>query len=1282
MLAGVLASLAGVRHISVREGLSSRQVYEVKEDKDGFIWIYTNAGLDRFDGSTFKHYSLDDSKLSNDHVLFATSMHCDNDGRLWVALKSGDIYRYDRLSDSFEKEYSFTDSEVLIYNFALSSDNTLTVCTNKGVYNCKAGAEPRKVALGGKLTRCIVADEEGGFYVGTDNGVYQLSPSEGFKSSFVDGTAGLYTLSLAIQSGKLFVGTFSNGTLSIDISNGRIAPLPFRIPSIPVNAMAAYGDHSLLIGVDGAGVYLIDARSGQLERHYHDSDETDTDLSGNTVTDVFVDSRSGLWIATSHCGLNYIPPYTHSMTVLRTKRGNPDSLISDYVNVIFEDSDGDLWFGTDMGVSRLVSSTGQWKRYLQRNGYASGVILSVGEDTSGRIWIGSYGDGVSVIDKRTDRVEHIPVRSPGGSEGTGTEYVFTSYGDPTGNVWIGGINGDLTRYDTHTGRYYYYDEDCLAHIVADAGGTLLFGGNRGVGRYDRATDKFSWTTRFDTVSIHYPVRCLLADTVADVLWIGTTGDGLIRYDRKAGKARRYTTADGMSANTVYSIVRDRAGCCWVCTETDLYRIDPQSGKLTKFTYNLGTSLNAFNPPAGIMSRDGSVMLGTAEGCVIFNPEEKFGEPVSDRILFTYFRLHDRTVQPGAEGSPLNKNINLTDRVELTSTQNNIEIGFTTINFASPQRVGFEYTLEGHDEEWSNAGTAHSAKYSDLSPGTYSFRLRAIDRYNDKILSERSLTIVIHQPLWLTWWAKLIYGLLLAGMAVLATAYISRHNREKHIKAQIQTFTSLAHDIRTPMSLIKAPLLNIEMEKELSENTRENLARARAGIDKTMGMLTEMLELRQDPRLRKRLTVEPCDIREYLQVKAEEYSMLAKFKDIALECDVPDDMPPVMIDPDIFGHIVDNLMSNALKYTHQGTIRLSAALTRRKRWRLAVSDTGIGISKSDAKHIFKHRHRAPDAIEAERSGMGMGLLITRHLVRSHKGHITFVSKPGEGTTFTVTLPLCFPNRYHRTALHQDIQSDQTPAAAEEMAESPTRSRIFIIEDDPDMLTYMKESLENEYDVTASSDALHTLEKIRHEIPDLIITDVVMPKLRGDELCRIVKTDIATSHIPVILLSGLASREDIVAGFEAHADDYIVKPFDIIVLKARIRNIIKSRSALNQRLLSEDCEPAEEDFTNELDRQFMTKVKESIDSHLSDSEFSIYDLCTELGMSRTSVYNKIKSLTGQSLNEFIRIIRLNRSKELLATRRYNISEVAYMVGFSDPKYFSTCFKKQFGISPSKL
>lgn len=1281
-LAVVFTAGAAVRHINVRDGLSSRQVYEIEEDPDGYIWVYTNSGLDRYDGSGIKHYTLDPGDVQNDHIQSATSMQTAADGSLLVAVKSGVIYRYDKPHDRFAVLYSFADSDCLLYNFIVEPDGSLVVCTSRGLYRCSAADGVCRLALDGKFVGAVTADGKGGFYAGTDHGVYHVEP-DGSRSSFVKGTKGVNVKSLIMSGGRLYIGSFSSGVLVLDPARGSISRMPFHVPSLPVNAMAEYGADSLLIGVDGAGVYLVNSPDGSLLKHYRDGDNSEDDLSGNTVTDVHVDRRRGLWIATSHNGLNYIPPYTRAVRLIKSQGGRDNTLVSDYVNVIFEDSDGDLWFGTDKGVSCYSPTDGQWRRYLQRSDLEAGVVLSIGQDSRGRILVGCYGDGLTIIDKRSGSVSRIPLQQPGANSGIGTDYVFISYGTPQGEIWTGGINGPVTRYNIAENSYSYYDVDCVAAAVTDRGGDMLLGGNKGVGRYDRVHDRFSWTNRFDSIQLRYPVRVLMPDTANGLLWAGTQGEGLLRIDRADGSVRRYTTADGLSSNSIYGLALDPAGSLWITTETDLYRLDRSDGKLIRLTYYLGTNRGVFNAGALTATSNGKIMLGSAEGCYVFNPLDRYEYPDSGHILFTDFRLHDRSVEPGAEGSPLRCNIDLSDRIVLGYKQNSFEISFAMIDFANPQRIGFEYMLEGYDRGPLSAGTTPKARYSDLAPGDYTLTVNAVDLYSGRVIAVRRLPVTVRPPFWLSLWAKLIYGAVLAVVAVFAFVMVRRVRRERRIEAQLRSYATIAHDIRTPMSMIKAPLLSLEHESGLSDSARLNLRQARAGIDKTMAMLGDLLNMGRDMHRSRRLTVQPLDLLRFLQVKVEEYSSLAMFKGLRLEYSVPDDMPPVMTDHDKLDHIVDNLLSNALKYTAAGSVVISVARHGRRRWQLSVADTGMGISKADARHIFRERHRSTEAAGCDSNGIGMGLLLTRRLVRDLKGSIGFSSEPGKGSTFAVVLPLEYPARYVEGERQEDT-GQKTSAGGDSAAESTAgnRSTIFVIEDDADMLEYLRDKLSDDYNIVCSDNPSTAIDDIRRLNPDLVVSDVMMPRLRGDELCTMLKTNVDTSHIPVILLTGLGSRRDIVAGLEARADDYIVKPFDIVVLRARIRNIIKTRRELGRRILAEDCEPAQEEFANELDRRFMTRTMESIDAHLSDSEYSVNELCRDLGMSRTSVYNKIKSISGQSPNEFMRIMRLNRAKELLSSGNYNISEVAYMVGFSDPKYFSTCFKKQFGVSPSKL
>lgn len=1287
-----LRLLAGdIRHITIKDGLPSRQVYELEGDGDGFVWMYTNSGLERYDGYRFRHYSLDDSEESNDHITSATTMQLGSDGMLWIATKLGTIYSYIKDLDQFAKRISFADPAIAIYHFALLDNNTIAIGTNKGLFLAAPDDTPVRVALDNVLVSYVLPYGDS-IYAGTQQGVYRINRSRNNEAAMLSGTEQIYVKSLAISSGRLYVGPFANKVFAIDLTNGRKYSLPFDIPPIPVNAMELLGSDTLLIGVDGAGVYEIDSRDGRLLRHYSDDENSRYELSGNTVTDILVDRDNGVWISTTHSGVNYLSPYESSLTVVKPERGNPNSISSSHINVVYEDSFGERWYGTDKGVSRYNPATGLWRHYLHNDNYSANVILSIGEDADGNIWVGSYGEGASCINRNTHGVKHLPVLTPGGKRGVGTRYLFTSYCDVCGNVWFGGINGLTTKYNIKNDSYTYYDEDCIAIATSGNANRVVFGGNKGIGVYSPDIDAVQWTAKFDSINIQYPVRSMLVDTANNEIWIGTMGEGLIRYNYKEVRARRYTTADGLSSNTIYSILRDRIGGTWICTESNIYRYNPETevlGRFTNFAYSTKDFESVSFNPGGFVCANGDVILASPEGAIIFNPSVESKNITSSRLAFTNLILNDETVIPGAEGSPLSMNIDMIDRLVLNHKNNNIAIDFAAISIPSSHRIDYEYMLEGYDSGYRKSDASHRAKYTALEPGKYIFKVRSLDLYSGTVLEERGLPIEVRSPWWQSWWAELLYIIIIITIAVLAIGYLRNRRREKRIENQIRTFSNIAHDIRTPMSMIKAPLVDVEHEPGLSEQGRRNLMIARSGIEKTLEMLTAMLEIPGNKVGRETLTVEMCDIHEFIIAKCQEFMPLARLKGLELNSEIDPDMPrTVQVDTDKLDHIVNNILSNAIKYTFTGSVTVSAAPDGKKRWRLTVKDTGIGIPKNESRQIFNYRHRGSEVVQMDIPGTGMGLLITKRLVKLLRGKISFESWQDFGTEFTVSLPLQYARTFNVQNKPDDVP-DNTELTAEVPEQEPqesdsgdNRNRIFIIDDDADMRNFLQETLGKDYNVTVFSDSSEILERIRNESPDMLIADVMMPMMRGDELCRFIKTDISTSHIPVILLSGLTGRRDVVSGLEAHADDYILKPFDIIVLKARIRNIINNRQRLRQQILADDSKPEETEYANELDRQFMITVMEKLNEKLADSELSVGELCAELGMSRTSVYNKIRSITGQSVNEFIRIVRLNKSKELLSTNMYNVSEVAYMVGFSDPKYFSTCFKKHFGVSPSKL
>ena len=456
--------------------------------------------------------------------------------------------------------------------------------------------------------------------------------------------------------------------------------------------------------------------------------------------------------------------------------------------------------------------------------------------------------------------------------------------------------------------------------------------------------------------------------------------------------------------------------------------------------------------------------------------------------------------------------------------------------------------------------------------------------------------------------------------------------------------------------------------------------ANRNSDRLMSMINNLLDIRKNDRDWSVLRLAEYDSGDYLDSVLADFSYAARQKGLDFSYRIEPGLNDIWIDREKMDLIIHNILSNSVKYTSEGFIKVLAKSERRS-WTLEISDSGIGIPADFQSRIFRGSYRADNARECDESGYGIGLMITRQLVGQHHGAISYSSVEGEGTTFT----LSFPKKYKASdSVVFRKESDTLEPIPDSVQQDLDNSgnRILIVEDDTETLEYMRSSFAEEYSINTATDGQTALGVIAEKNPDIVISDVIMPVMNGYDLCRSVKSDVATSHIPVLLLTGMTDRESVIRGLESGADDYIVKPFDMSVLKARIRNILNERQRLREAILYSNNASARNEYSNKLDKEFMDKVISVVQKELSNSEFQINDLCRELAMSRTAFYNKLKSLTGQGPNDFIRIYRLERSKEYLADHRYSIAEVSDMVGFSDAKYFSVCFKKQFGLSPSRF
>ena len=1281
--------LAGTfRHLSVREGLSSRQVYQVCKDSAGFVWAYTHMGVDRYDGNEIKHYQLDETSDSKDYILSFTIMKTDEKGNLWIALRNGKIYTYDKLKDVFclQVDLSQFVGNPILNDLEFESGEGLWLCMSTGVYFWdRENNTLSPVELINEWTNCIVRDGNDVLYAGTDTSVYKLE-RKGSKHQLmktkVDIPVTNRVETLFVTGKKLYVGTFSHGAYVVELSTGTVKSLGNSIIDVPVRVFVRIDAQSILVGTDGAGIFKVNDFSGELMQHYTMDEDSEIGLNGNTVSDICVDEYGGVWVSTSTNGLGYLDPNVPDIRWIRHERNNIASLISDHVNVMLQDADGDYWYGTNDGISLYRVNSKQWTHFLKgKNASTSAVVLTLCEDNEGIVWAGGYGIGLYRINKKTGEVKRMPKQDKQSEKGITTDYIYTIYAEGD-YLWFGGIEGYFVRYNRRTDTYTYYPIDCIGDIKRGDGDTLLIAGCSGLGFFNKLTGEIKWRNKFDNIVLRYPVRGLMRSSSGE-FWLPTDGDGLIRFNPQNGKCCTYTIADRLISNSINSVVEDSNGRIWFTTEKELYCLDLANDRVVNGNELLDIGWGYYNANAALKTKDGLLAFGTAEGVLAFVPSFDFLQDTPIKLIFTDFKLPYVSVKAGEAGSPLEKSIDNTEKIRLKYNQNSFSISFSAINFVSPHKIRYEYRLKNNEQQWHRVDNIQSVSYMDIPSGTYIFELRAFDRYTQHLVGERTMEISIGYPFWATWWAILIYLVLFSVLGYLFFLYRRQRTRDEKIREKIHSFISIAHDIRTPISLIKAPLSELEMQQDLSEENRKKVTVATRNTEKLFEMINQLLDLQKAEQHPDSLKVALYDVTVYMKEKITDFRIAATQKGIDLQLEVQPDMPMVQLDRQKMDHIIDNLLSNALKYTEKGTIHVAVKKIRKK-WSVEVKDMGIGIPRNEQDNIFREYYRAKNVANSQETGSGIGLMITRRLVQQHYGTILFSSAEGCGTTFVVS----FPQKIKSMATVETEVKNSSEGTASvvsnslQVTEATNKNVLLLVEDDIEMREYLMDSLSSEYKVITAPDGGKGLEMAREINPDIIISDIVMPVLQGDELCRILKSSVETSHIPIILLTALNERENIILGLEAGATDYIIKPFDLSVLKVRLRNILQSRQHLRETVLSVNTTLEETDYTTLLDKEFLDSAIEVINKELSNSELSIDDFCQILGMSRTSVYNKIKTLTGQGPNDFIRIMRLNKAKELLDSRKFTIGEVATMVGFSDPKYFSTCFKKQFGTSPSKI
>jgi signal transduction histidine kinase/DNA-binding NarL/FixJ family response regulator/streptogramin lyase len=962
-----------------------------------------------------------------------------------------------------------------------------------------------------------------------------------------------------------------------------------------------------------------------------------------------------------------------------------------------------------------------------KNTLSSNNVISIIQDKSGIIWIGTFGGGVNKYDPALKKFEVFKYKRKD-LKSLGNDFIHTIYEDSEGTIWVGTGLGGLNRFDKNTDSFKrfrnnskypnsskYLNSPEVNSILEDSKGNLWVGTSTGgLSRFDRRKESFVHFKHIqeDLISISSNgINCIYEDSKGR-LWIGTFSGGLNLYNEKENTFIHYLEKDGLASNSVQSITEDAKGNLWITTINGISNFDPDKITFNNFDESDGLQGKVFNQRSVFRDlENGLIYFGGEKGLNVYSFNSIKEIKRIPAIVLTDFKVFNKSVL--LKYTALNEN-NTPDRqdIELAHDENVFSFEFASLDFTSPEKNQYRYMLAGFDKDWISSGSRREVTYTNLDPGNYIFKVKGTN--SDGYWNEEGLAVnlIINPPFWKAWWAYTIYFIL----AVIGFFSVRRYElnrvklrndlRLKEFESQklqevdqikSRFFANISHEFRTPLTIIIGSLEKFKSKMENNSDSKELVVMKR-NASRLLQLINQLLELSRIESGNVKLNASESDLVKFLKRIVASYSSLANQKYIQLTFNkVPvDDIQTneeifVFYDKKKFETVFYNLLSNAVKFSPNSE-KIDVSISKDNLYaKINFSNSGIVIPSEKLSNIFNRFYQVDDTGTRNFEGTGIGLSLVKEYVELHKGKIEVESNNNK-TLFTIHIPLGKNHLSENEIVQEDLdqlqvdlipQSDLSTTSTQIIIEQVETDKtiILIVEDNPDLREMIKENLQDNYFVLEAENGLKGLKLAEETIPDLIISDIMMPEMDGIEFCAKVKSDERTSHIPVILLTAKADVENKIEGLETGADDYLTKPFDFTELKTRINNLILQRKKLRKRFgRSITLEPKEIAITS-TDEIFLSRLMKFIEERIDDPDLNVQNLSDSMGMSRIQLYRKIKALTDMSVSEFVRSIRLKRSLALLDSKSGNISEVAYDVGFNNPAYFSECFKKQFGKLPSE-
>lgn len=1298
------------KKLTVNQGLSHNTVYAIDRDEDGFMWFATREGLNRYDSYAIKTYYIKGSK-TNESANKINSLRCDKN-LVYLGTDNG-LYIYDSKTDQIAESPVFKARDPVL--FLLKDRETLFLGTSDGLYRMEDTTVKRisrrnvmAKAMGSLPDRTFLLCLGNKLQIISRNGevLKTFNPQDLEALSFQD--VDLYNM-YRDGDGSLWLCT-NHGLYQYNPAAQKFRRVNFsdstNQEANTVRAVTANPGGLYYIGTED-GLYVYNRLTGKTE-NYKQSFENDREkLNDNAIYSTYSAGDQSVWLGTYFGGVNYIPSNTYGFKTLLAK-SNHKGLSGKAVSQLMEDSLKNIWIGTEDGGITIYHPKNNEYSYINKDSrpfrLSINNVHAIEDDGYGNIWVGTFMGGLHQFDLKNKKTV-IYRNQAYNKHSLSNNYVYAIYRDSRGKLWVGTQDG-LNLFNYQTKEFSLFRPEIFRYqfiydITEDGNGAVWFCTRYdGIYRYDPSTEAVR----------HYsatgPHAQLPSNQIISVyrdsrqqLWFGTLNGGVCIYNMESDSFRTLNTSNGLINDNVYGILEDDGGFIWLTTNRGLSRYNPHNNHFTNYDSRYGLPSNQFNFKSYLKSSDGTLFFGSINGLCTFNPEEIMQNRPQIPLRFTDFKLFNKSVLP-SRTSVLKNSIDYTRKIELPYAQKVFSLSYAAINYGNPGSTKYAYYLEGFEKEWNYVGDNNSVVYTNLSPGNYIFRVRAIQPDGSAYSNERSIEIRILPPFYLTRTAYVLYLLFIALLIWLYSRFI-RFLHQKKLEVQIERvekekteelaqnrltfFTFISHEFKTPLTLILASIEKFAGERSEEFKKNPELLRIKNSASILFRLVQQLMEFRKIETNYSAVNLTYTDMVAFSKETTFFFDSIALNKGISLDFQTEQKEMFCYFDKDKIEKILFNLLANAIQNTERGRIAVSLSAkegTKSNRiLNIRVSDTGKGMSPEEVRNVFNLFYKSP----GNKEGSGVGLALVGALVKYLNGEIKIQSQPEEGTCTEIILPILLkpaPAVLKQAAEAAGISNSLSVTASKMKVQAtpPQKYTLLIVEDNRELLSFLSKHFSKSYQVFTASNGVSALTKIEKNIPDIIISDVKMPKMDGVELCGRLKNEGRFNYIPIILLSGQDTEDLKIDVLGVGADGYLNKPFSLKELELVISNMIKSRVMLRAHVAGAGEFVTEKLPDNNRNQEFLNKLSEALERRFSDSTFTIGDLAGDMGMSRTSLHLYARKILDKSASELLNDYRLKRAGIMLKNN-IPVKDTAYYCGYNDPNYFSRMFKTKFGITPTK-